>query len=807
MDETTPLIKVSKEGFFGIKNISLTLITILCFLLPVFFVPAQTISFLMGKSILLTVFVFLLFALWLFEVLKNKSFSFTKNLILISSILVPFSYLLSSLFSGSWKANLWGYDFGINSFSVILSFFLLMFLVAHFFSDKKKIIYLYAGFLLSFVVMLFFHIPRLILGPEFLSLGLLNTMTNNLLGSWNELGIFFGLIALLSLLAIFLIKENSVIKIVGYVFLSIALFFTTLVNFVSVWWLLFLLSLILILYNFFIKKSSQSVSLSKKIPIIPMIIVVLALLFIFAKGSVGNFLPTLFNISNTEVRPSVNSTVDVIQSSFIQNSFIGIGPNEFAKQWSFSKPVAINNTQFWNIDFSSGTSFILTTLVGVGLFGFLAWLLFFASILFLGFKLLRVPYRNKFDQYLSWSVFSATVYLWVFSFVYVPNVVILSLSFLFSGLLLSLSYQEKIVSLKTISFSRSGRKSLAVVIISFLFLLSILGIYLFTNKVVASFQAQKSLVVLNSEGNLEKSLELMQKAGKNSNYDLYYRLLSEMSLLQLQTVLNQKDVAKETMMTQFQTVLDNTLAYANIAVNLDKRNYQNWLSLGDVYRSVVSLKVEGAYDKALEAYGNTIALNPYNPFIALSLANLEIANGDLEKSKGYLTTAIQMKNNYSDAYYLLSQIELNAGKPEEAINVIDVLTKMAPNDSQAFLQLGALKYEVGKYEEAVSSLEQSLGLNPYSVDTAYLLGLSYGKVGKREEAIRIFDSLQKSLPNDTSISTILENIKNGHDPLLGLVQQSPTEGNLSEPITDEIGTEVESETETNVEEEKSSSEE
>ncbi len=784
MNEQTNLIEIQKNNFFSIKNLVPSLVMVLGFLLPIFFVPLQTVSFAMGKSILLITFVFLLLILWLFERIKNKDFSFSKNLIIISSVLVLLSYFLSSLFSGFVKATLFGYEFGVNSFSMILAFFLLMFFTARFFVEKKKIIYLYIGLLFSSIFLLFFHVLRLIFGPDFLSLGLLGTTTSNLVGAWNELGIFFGLVALLSLLTAVLIKENVVIRVVSWISLAISLFFLVLVNFTSVWWMLSLLSLLLIFYNWLGKRNLGQKIEKKDISIISIIVLVVSLLFIFAKGPIGGFLPSLFNISNMEVRPSLNSTIDVIQSSMVDSPILGVGPNEFVKQWLLSKPIGINNTQFWNIDFNSGTSFILTSLVNVGFLGFLAWLLFFASIVFLGFKLLRVSLRNKFDRYIAWSVFSATIYLWVFSFIYVPGIVVLSLSFLFSGLLLSLFYQEKIVKVEVISLLKNrGKGFIFLVVMAGFLLLSMFGMFLFINKTNASFQAQKSFLALNSEGDLGKSVELMEKAAKNSGYDLYYRLLSNINIFQLQAVLNQTDVAEETVAKQFQTALDSAITNANTAISKDSKNYQNWLSLGNVYRSVVPLKIEGAYDNALKSYSNAIIFNPYNPLIALSLANLEIANGDVEKAKGYLNTSIQMKNNYSDAYYLLSQIELNGGNQEGAVNILKTLTQVTPNDSQAFLQLGALEYNTRDYKEAIASLEQSFNLNPYSVDTIYLLGLSYSETGEREEAVKVFDYLQSLLPNDTSISSILENLRNGKAPLSGLTGQS-IENNITESATE-----------------------
>ena len=772
MDKQANLTGVQKTGFSSAKNLSSFLVVILCFLLPVFFIPSQVFSFLAGKDMVLIFISFLLLSFWVFERIKNKDFSISKNLIVISAVLVPFLYLLSSLFSGPIKLTILGSGFGFRSFSMVLTLFLLMFLVARLFRTKKKIIYIYIGLLFSAIFMLFFHVLRLIFGPEFLSMGVLKTTTANLIGSWSELGIFFGLITILSLLTAVFISGNKVIKIISYIALVISLFFVALVNFFLVWLVISLLSLALVIYYLLTNKVSGRKIGRKSISIISLVVFAVSLVFMFAKGPVGGFLPSVFNITNFEVRPSIGGTIDIAQTTLSNDPFLGAGPNGFVKEWVANKPLGINNSQFWNTDFNSGTSFILTTLINIGLLGFFAWILFFGTIIYLGVKLLKRSRQNQFNHYIVMSVFSAVVYLWFFPFVYVPGVTIFGLNFLFTGLLLSLLYQDKIVKIKTISLSGSTMKSLVlIVVVVILWIAYTFNGYLFVKKVNASIQAQKSLIALNVDGDIGKSVELMLSAVESFSDDLYYRLLSNIDLVQLQAVLNQKDVAEETIAEQFQTVFQNAIANAGMAVEIDPSNYQNWMSLSKVYGSVVPLKVEGAYDKAVEAYGNALILNPGNPAIVLSLANLEVANGNIEKATEYIITSIQMKRNYSEAYYLLSQIESSKGNEAEAISIIEALAKETPNDPEVFLQLGFFKYNVGDYKGAIPLLEESVRLNQYLVDAFYLLGLSYSGAGEKDRAVEVFDYLSKGIPDDQNIASILDNIRNDREPLFGIGQQ------------------------------------
>ena len=57
--------------------------------------------------------------------------------------------------------------------------------------------------------------------------------------------------------------------------------------------------------------------------------------------------------------------------------------------------------------------------------------------------------------------------------------------------------------------------------------------------------------------------------------------------------------------------------------------------LGFVYQKLTSFGVKDAYNKAIEAYTMALALNPLNPGLKLSLANVSIAGQKIKEAKDY----------------------------------------------------------------------------------------------------------------------------------------------------------------------------
>jgi len=310
-----------------------------------------------------------------------------------------------------------------------------------------------------------------LIGADFLSFGVLINSASNLIGKWNELSIFYGLTAILSLVTIEFVNQSKLIKILSYLVLIISLFFVALVNFNPVWMVLGIFSFVLVSYVISANKFSLEAPSSlktKRLPIISFLVVILSVAIVLgnygnqntASGvSLGRTLGSYLKVGSPELKLTPLGTWDIAKETLKSKSvLVGVGPNRFVNQWLMYKPASLNSTQFWNVDFNSGYSFILSSIVTVGLLGFVLWIVFLILLFTAGFKAVFIPKNNRAEGYLLPMAFLTTVYLWLFSIVYIPSHTIMVLTFVFTGVLIALLIQNNVIVVKEVSFAKNLKK-------------------------------------------------------------------------------------------------------------------------------------------------------------------------------------------------------------------------------------------------------------------------------------------------------------------------------------------------------------
>src|SRR3989344_4231023 len=773
-----------------LDKVSFGVLFLVTFLIPIFFVPVSFISTQFGTSLLFAYGVILVVLIYIISALFYGQLDLPKStkFILGFLALVPLVYTLAGVANGFSRMSFFAYTFDINTVGFILLGFVYLFLVSLLFRNKNRIFYSYLAFVFSAIILSLFLLIRIIFGVNVLSFGIFTTLTSSMIGSWNNVGIFFGIGVILSLLTHEMLSVSKIMKIILSVALAFSLFFLALVNFSTIWIIIAVTSFLFILYSLYnstsqfqpVENSSQSspkflitfiksfINSTKqkirKIPLYSGIVFGISLAFVIWGGVLGGRLSSALKVNNVDVRPTLAVTMDIARNTIKDRPLFGSGPNTFTTQWLTWKPDDIVSTIFWNTDFANGIGLIPNFAVTTGILGILSWLVFLGFYVYLGIKSIFTRVSDSFLKYLLTSSFFVSLYLWFMTFMYMPSTAIFILTLFFTGLFFASVYLTEIIRVETKAFSLNPRSGFVSSLILVLFFLAsvALGYGLFKNS-ESLWYFQKSSYALNTGNDVNLSEQFMLKAISSVPNDVYYRALSEIEIIKLNQILSQdpKTVKGEDAQKQFSDTLTSAIKAGIAAKDADQKNYLNWIALGRVYEavSIPELKVSGAYESAQFSYGEALRHNPKNPGIFILYARLAIVKKDLKQARNYALQAIQAKRNYIDAYFLLSQIEVEDKNIKGAIESVTAASVIDPTNSGVFFQLGLLKYNSEDWKGAIEGFLKALEITPNYANAKYFLGLSYEKTKEHAKAIAEFEALKVSNPDSKEVDTILSNLK------------------------------------------------
>jgi tetratricopeptide (TPR) repeat protein len=749
----------------SIDGIAATALAVIAGVLPFVVIPSSAFPFELTKVAIIGLAALAGLACFIVGRMQERRIRLPRSLLFYAVWLLPLAYVLSALFSSNVHLSLFGSEGIATDSAVFIALLALLFAVEVFLvRSKEKILQYYLLILGGGVVLGILQFIRLFVNG--FTLGILSDKTSSLLGSWNALALFFGLIAILALITLMSVRIEGALRyfIGGAIVLS--LFFLSVIDYSLAWWLVGLSALGVFVYSVSIGGYGKG-RVASGMSFSSLIVLAFAIIFIVGGVKLQSAISNGLNIQYVEVRPSWQTTVDIARQTLAHNFLFGSGPSTFDKQWLLYKPAGVNQSSFWNVDFGSGIGFVPSTLATTGLVGILAWLVFFAIFLFTGFKtLLRAGSEDQIAYYLSLSSFIGALYLWVAQIFYSPGPVLLALTFILTGLFVaSLRLREGQGSEWMVSFIDTPRLGfVAVLCLTVAFLGSIASIFSVAEVYAASTYYQHSLASLSANGDLDKGSASVVRALSFGTSDEYYRLIAAIDVARINKLTTDQTLTPDQLRTQFQSVLGDAVSASQAAIALDPKDYQNWLTLAQVYQSIVPLKIQGAYENAEKAYQQAITLNPNAPDLYFAEAELAVLNNNMTDAEKFVTQAIQLKNNYTDAIFLLSQIQINEGKIDDAINAVSAAVTIDPTNAVAFFQLGVLRYSKKDYAGTISALEQAVALSPNYANAEYFLGLAYAATNRTADAITQFENIEKTNPDNQEVTTVLANLRAGKPP-------------------------------------------
>lgn len=747
--------KIADRCYFYSKIV----IYCLVFLLPIFFLPFTTDPLDFNKQMLLIFLVSIAFLLWLVKILNSKKANFHFNFFGIPVLFFFLFYGLSVIFSQWSYGSFWGWPLNVSQGFLALFYFVIFYLlVTNIFRDKEDIFWLLFFFVVSGTLGVLFSFFQ-IFGKFLLPWGFAKFASFNTIGSLQSLSIFVASLLPLVVSLIFVAKKKFISRILA-IFGFVLLIYLLLINFSTAWVILISgLSIILIF---------SILNLNKKTGIhlvwISAFLLIFSLLFLVFEISPINI--------QLEILPSYKTEIDIAKNTLSKDLFFGTGPATFIFNYSKFKPVEINQTIFWNIRFTNGSSEILDKLITSGILGFFSLISIFILVFQSGFKYLKKEQKDWVIPLGILSSFFASVFS---QFLYPANLTYL----FFFWLLLGVSA----VLFPKIKSWESKSPSLITVAPSVLAAFLLLGLCFLSFKYYLAEVHYTRGIKAWRQGQPEQAIHYIKEAiDLNSSLDTYWRDLAQLYLVKLNLILPEGDLSSE----EIRDLVNGMLDFSKRATEISPENVTNWNIRASLYQNLIGL-VGGAEDWSLRGFQEAADLDPQNPYIFTEMGKIYLNKADISTQLGNkeqetlnlaqaqekFQKAIELKSDYAPAHFQIAMIYAREGKIEEAIEKLEIAKSVAPFDTGLAFQLGLLYYNSNRLDLARAELERAVAIDENYSNARYFLGLIYDQQGVKDKAIEQFERIEELNPENREVKMILDNLRKGLPALEGIQPSQP----------------------------------
>jgi tetratricopeptide (TPR) repeat protein len=766
------------------------LIASLLFLIPVFFVPGLPASLGFDKVLIATII-----ALSTLVLLGLSSLRYTKvNTVLPLALGAFWIIVLVAVISGSLSGDIMdtlrGSVFEPQTAGFLAVMGLLMTAPLVLQRSKKMSLNTLIFFGAGAGLVLLYNLVRILFGAELLQLRSFGTQTVSPVGGFNDLAIFSALSIIIALITLLQLPLKKLHQIIIAVFTVVALAVMMVVNFFNLWLLVGFFALLLLVYIFsrdmlFSLEGESKTPISPVLILVTILVCVVSIMFVVAGDYVGTKINTATGIEYLEVRPSVTATIDITKGVYSEDVLLGTGPNKFVDAWRLYKDPAINETIFWNTNFNAGFGYTPTLFATLGILGALAVLAFQGLYLHLGYRmLLKSTNPDSFWYYFGVTTFASAVFLWIMSYLYVSGPVILLLTALFTGLSF-VAYQALVPQAgRTFALVSSRRRG---------FFLMTLVIVLIVGSVSAVFTMGKQYVAqaqfTEARTTATDAAQFQQMAGSAfSQYpdDIFLGTLAQSRLVVLRQMLALENPTEEDQ-AKFVNEARQAVAEAEEAIRLDPSNPGGHATLADILIVLAAVGFEDAENRANGKLADAKWRDPLNPLYPMAAASLAIQLQDNELARKEIATALTLKRNYSEALFLLSQIDVQEGKIEDAINTARQITTLEPNNPTRYYQLGVLLAANKDSAGAIAAYEAAIVRDSNFANARYMLALTYLDASRLEDALTQLRIVRESNQDNEQLNSLITQLEtNGYipTPVTGL------EGSVNEAAPGQEGDSV-----------------
>jgi tetratricopeptide (TPR) repeat protein len=749
--------------------ISFTIITGLCALLPIFFLPATLSGLGATKAVLLYIAVFLAFSFWLVGQFLEGTFKVPKHRALLALGIWVVLVFIGALTSKNVNVSLWGRGFAVDSFATVLVIGLFTFLIASFARDQRRLVQLFLAAFAGSVITVFLQVVLYALhNTSFVSKYLSHVATQGtLVGSWIDFAYFVIFTFMLALMMFEILMPKGFFRKLSLAAIILSLVVLVFLNF-SLAWIIAIASALMV----FVYKSSVERSLSKmmtakhgatpeeiaaepaqRFPLMSFISLLVGLFFFLSSGSIGASIARSAGISFTDVRPSFATTTHVMRATLSHNPIFGAGAGRFADAWNLYHPITINSTVFWNTSFDSGYSYLQSLVTTNGIVPTFFLIAALVIVIAHGFRLFNYQFPDRFSRFIGVaSVITLVGFVCLIVFAS-PGLILITTGFLYFGLLLGVSTLVGKTKLTSFNYLQDPRASFfAILAIVVAAMAGFSAVYFSGNRFASVVYYNRALAATDQS----TALDRLNKAIALSPNDIYWRTRTQLFTTEFTNAARQADPDK----SQLQNMFTGAEQSAQGAVVWDPNSADNWLTLSQVYQLVANAQNADAYTQAKTAADQAQQRNPINPVYVLNEAQLALTKQDTSSALSYIAQALALKPDYIDAYVLKAQIELSQGDTTAGVREMTAYTQVAPFDDQGFLLLGQAELQAKDYPDAIDAFARARDLNPTNPsDYLQYIG-ALQAAGQKDQAIAALQDFKTRFPNISGVDQQIQRIQN-----------------------------------------------
>ncbi|MCB9814849.1 tetratricopeptide repeat protein [Candidatus Nomurabacteria bacterium] len=751
-------------------------------LVPLFFVPGLWASLGFSK-VLLAMVVSVVTVISLSLLMLRRKFaktvwpmalSFFWGLVLIS--------LISGLISGDIQDSIRGSVMESQTVGFLFLMALSMTIPLVLQGSKVMTIKALASFGLMATLLIVYNVLRLILGADFLAFSSFNALTVSPIGGFNDLAIFAGLTVIFGLVTLAQLPLRVFIQYAISVLIIISLVVLAVVNFFYIWIIIGFFGLLLFVYLLSrdtLFRSSEDLLPLTKMPrsliVTTLIVCVVSAVFIVAGEYAGGKVSEITDVNYVEVRPSFSATIDIANGVYKEDLLFGAGPNRFADVWRKYKDPSINETIFWDTDFIAGSGYIPTLFVSLGALGGVMVILFHLYFIFVGYKmLLRGDTRDFYWYYFGVVSFTSAVFLWLMSYIYVPGEGILLLTALFTGLSF-VAYGALVPgTVRTFPLAVNRQRGFVLMAaIIFVITVSVGSLLTVGKQYLAEARFNESQATADSTATFEQVA--LTSFGLYPD-DRFVSTRAQVHLATLNTLLNVAEPGEEEIQ-KYKESSAKAITLAEQAVAKDLTNPDNYAVLAAVYSNIaIGGGGTDAQDRANTALKKAQELDPLNPGYHLLAAQMLARAGEVAMAREEINAALNLKRNYTEALFLLAQIDISEGKTESAIATTRAIINLEPNNPTRYFQLGVLLASNENLTGAIEAYKAAIKLDNEYANARYMLALALVNTNQQEAALEQLKFVQKTNGDNDTLNTLIQQVENGETipvPSLGVGAKAP----------------------------------